>query len=89
MTMPRKSRLIARSEVVRLSQNSRTGRNSRNTVSGGSSIARSDGTNPSIRPMSTSRSGGGMCTRGATAAAARITTPSSTVTSSPFTVAAV
>jgi hypothetical protein len=57
--MPRKSRLIDRSEVVRLSQNSITGRKTSSTVSGCSSISRSCGRNPSASPEEEQQQRGG------------------------------
>jgi hypothetical protein len=57
--MPRKSRLIDRSEVVRLSQNSITGRKTSSTVSGCSSISRSCGRSPSASPEEEQQQRGG------------------------------
>jgi hypothetical protein len=57
-TTTRKLLRISRSEVVRLSQYSSAGRNTRSTTSGGSCACRSRGTNPISTPTSTSRIAG-------------------------------
>src|SRR5690606_20344344 len=74
---------MERSEVVRLSQNSITGRKSNSTVSGGSCTSRSAGMNPSSRPKTTSTSGSASRTRGASSVPTRIVSPSRTVISRP------
>ncbi len=57
--MPRRSRRIARSEVVTLSQYRSTGRKTSSSTSGGSSVARSAGTKPSRTPAASCMTGVG------------------------------
>jgi hypothetical protein len=84
IVIPRKSRLIDRSEVERLSQKSIIGRKMRSTISGSSSISRSCERNPSASPMRSSSSGVAIRSRGASTEPAKTTAPSVTTVSSPF-----
>ncbi len=77
--IPRRSRRISRSDVVRLSQNRSAGRNSTSTASDGSCTSCTWGTNPATIPKRSISSGVGIRSRGATTDPTMMIAPMSTM----------